>query len=267
MNKLLIKPYSMPLVSVIINCYNGEEFLNDCIDSVIAQSYPNWEIIFIDNNSDDTSSKIINSYDINLKYYKLENTISLYNARNFAIEKAKGDFIAFLDCDDIWALDKLETQVEKLIIGYDLVFSSYEIIDLLGTRTGESVLVGENKNITANLLLKRNLISISSVILKSDLVKYNKFNPKFNLIGDFDLWVRLSLKHKFYSINKILQFNREHANNLSKTMFSDWILERRSFVISNLMNLLLSGNFYILFYAFKAEINNIYYVGKKLFKK
>jgi len=105
--------YNQPLISVIMNCYNGEKYLKDAIDSVISQTYKNWEIIFWDNQSNDESSKIFKNYkDDRLKYYYAEShTEILYKARNFALKKAIGDYIAFLDTDDWWLPEKLEKQI------------------------------------------------------------------------------------------------------------------------------------------------------------
>ena len=86
-----------PLVSIIINCFNGEKYLREAINSVIAQSYENWEIIFWDNKSTDKSAKIFQSYnDKRLRYFLAPfHTELLYEARNYALEKTAGDFIAF----------------------------------------------------------------------------------------------------------------------------------------------------------------------------
>ncbi|MEB3828453.1 glycosyltransferase family 2 protein, partial [Phormidium sp. CCY1219] len=100
-----------PLVSVIMNCYNGEKYLKEAIDSVYAQTYPNWEIIFVDNASVDQTAAIANSYDNRLKYFRNPLTVKLGESRNIACEHAKGEFLAFLDCDDIWMPDKLELQI------------------------------------------------------------------------------------------------------------------------------------------------------------
>ena len=101
-----------PLVSIIMNCYNGEEYLDDSLKSIISQSYQNWELIFWDNLSEDNSKKIFEKYkDKRFKYFKaLEHTV-LYKARNLAIEKANGDILAFLDTDDVWLTNKLEKQI------------------------------------------------------------------------------------------------------------------------------------------------------------
>ena len=102
-----------PLVSIIVNCFNGEEYLREALDSIITQTYKNWEIIFWDNQSNDTSAKIFKSYkDSRLKYYLAPtHTKILYEARNYALKKATGDFIAFLDVDDWWLPNKLEQQI------------------------------------------------------------------------------------------------------------------------------------------------------------
>ena len=102
-----------PLVSVIINCFNGEKYLCEALDSVITQTYKNWEIIFWDNQSTDKSAEIFKSYkDSRLKYYcASSHTAILYEARNYALKKTNGDFIAFLDVDDWWLPNKLEKQI------------------------------------------------------------------------------------------------------------------------------------------------------------
>ena len=80
---------NLPLVSIIVNCYNGEKFLKNCLDSIINQSYKNWEIIFWDNLSNDKSKIMLNEYSKHpLKYFKSESFLKLYEARNLAIKKA-----------------------------------------------------------------------------------------------------------------------------------------------------------------------------------
>ena len=94
-----------PLISIIINCYNGEKFLKNAIRSVLNQTYKNWEIIFFDNNSKDKSVKILKGFkDKRIKFYSTQNKnlLPLYKARNLATQKAKGRFITFLDVDDTW---------------------------------------------------------------------------------------------------------------------------------------------------------------------
>jgi len=121
-----------PKVSVIMNCLNGEKYLKEAIDSVYAQTYKNWEIIFWDNASTDRSAEIAISYDARLKYFKGDATIPLGAARNKALEQTKGKFVAFLDCDDLWMPEKLEKQV------YILEHSTYPLCYSGGFRINEA---------------------------------------------------------------------------------------------------------------------------------
>ena len=97
-----------PLVSVIMNCFNGEKYLRQAIDSIYTQSYKNWEIIFWDNASTDSSSLIAKGYDDRLKYFHTQKTTPLGLARNLALVKANGKYVSFLDCDDEYLPEKKE---------------------------------------------------------------------------------------------------------------------------------------------------------------
>ena len=109
MENLDKKPY---LVSIIVNCYNGDKYLSEALDSILNQTYKNWELIFWDNQSNDKSAEIFKSHkDSRFKYYCANEHTSLYKARNLAIEKSNGDFIAFLDTDDLWNENKLQLQM------------------------------------------------------------------------------------------------------------------------------------------------------------
>ena len=102
-----------PLVSIIMNCFNGEKYLKEALESITNQTYENWELIFWDNLSTDNSKKIFKSFnDKRFKYFLAEKHTVLYEARNLAIKKTKGEFIAFLDTDDIWIKEKLEEQIK-----------------------------------------------------------------------------------------------------------------------------------------------------------
>ena len=102
-----------PLVSIIMNCFNGEKYLSQSLNSILDQTYQNWEIIFWDNQSTDNSAEIFNSYkDSRFKYYYAKKHTNLFRARNLAIEESKADFFAFLDTDDLWENQKLELQMQ-----------------------------------------------------------------------------------------------------------------------------------------------------------
>ena len=99
------------LVSIIVNCFNGEKYLLKTLNSVLKQKYQNFELVFIDNSSTDSSAKLFKSInDPRFRYYKTKKKINLYEARNYALKKCKGDFIAFLDSDDWWDINFLSSK-------------------------------------------------------------------------------------------------------------------------------------------------------------
>ena len=120
-----------PLISVIMNCHNGEKFLVKSLNSLLNQSYKNWELIFLDNFSDDKSKKIVsNLRDKRIKIFSTNKKVKLYHARNLAINKAKGKYISFLDVDDAWKKNKLQSQINFLIRNkeFKLVYSNYYVL-------------------------------------------------------------------------------------------------------------------------------------------
>ena len=121
-----------PLVSIIMNCHNGEKYLNTSIKSILSQSYNNWELIFWDNNSQDNSKKILLKYkDKRIKYFKSKKLLKLYHARNLAVNKARGKYISFLDVDDYWSKNKLKKQVSFFSknLNYKILYSNFYIVD------------------------------------------------------------------------------------------------------------------------------------------
>ena len=116
------------LVSIIMNCHNGERYLKKSIKSVINQSYKKWELIFWDNLSNDKSRKIILEFkDKRIKYFKSKSFLKLYEARNQAIKKSKEKFVCFLDTDDWWLKDKLKDQLKIMNKNkkIELIFSNF----------------------------------------------------------------------------------------------------------------------------------------------
>ena len=101
-------------VSIILNCRNGAEYLKDTLEAIKQQSFSDYEIIFWDNCSTDNSAQIAKTFDKRLRYFWGEEMLPLGAARNKAIACAQGDYIAFVDCDDLWDREKLEKQVNEL---------------------------------------------------------------------------------------------------------------------------------------------------------
>ena len=208
-----------PLVSVIMNCYNGAKYLDESIQSVISQTYDNWELIFWDNRSEDKSSEIFKKYqDKRFKYFYANKHTSLYEARNLAIQKSTGDFISFLDTDDLWDKQKLEKQMDYFddqSIG--LVYSNYWLVKKDLRKKKISFRKKLYRGDVYNELLNNYNIGILTVIIRKknyeELKK--KFDERFSIIGDFDLFLRLSKLCKFESVQTPLAYYRLHGKNLS----------------------------------------------------
>ena len=205
-----------PLVSIIMNCYNGEAYLHKSIQSVLAQTYKNWELIFWDNRSEDKSAEIFKSYeDERLKYYHAAEHTLLYGARNEAIKKSSGEFIAFLDTDDFWEKDKLDLQIpffKDLKVG--VVYSNLFIVnEKLNTK---KLFLKKKKPrgfILDDLLKDYCTGLVTLVIRKSFLDKHQAFDSTFDYIGDFDLMIRMSSKYKFECVDKPIASWRSHLKN------------------------------------------------------
>lgn len=200
-----------------MNCLNGERYLEQSIKSLLSQEYKNWELIFIDNNSNDNSSEIYRKFkDNRFKYFFLKKKVSLYKARNLALSKASGEYISFLDVDDFWDKKKLKIQVKELNnTNKNILYSNYYILKDKNKQIAFKQKMPEGFIHTQ--LSEKNFVPILTVIFRKKILsKYNfKFNNKYNIIGDFDLFFKMSKVIKFNYTNKALATYRIHKNNFS----------------------------------------------------
>lgn len=223
-----------PLVSVIMNCYNGEAYLRPAIESVLAQTYSNWEIVLWDNQSKDSSPEITKSYgDPRIKYFRAEEFTSLGEARNRAIQKAQGEFIAFLDVDDIWFPEKLAKQITLFsdpdvgIVICDTIFFN---------KDGDfKQLYKSKKPLTGDVfreLLRAYYISLETVVIRRDhLLKLSHwFDNRFSMIEEMDLLVRLSAICKLAYVDEPLAKWRMHEKSWTFEKRSQFPVERRQMI-------------------------------------
>jgi glycosyltransferase involved in cell wall biosynthesis len=233
---------SRPLVSVIMNCYNGERYLQEAIDSVCAQTYKNWEIIFWDNHSTDKSKEIFNSYkDVRLKYFFAPKHTLLYEARNYAIDQAKGELYAFLDVDDLWIPEKLYRQISDFNdknIG--ISYTNYYIFNHRYSKPAFSSELPSGIFVTDELLCDYK-VGMSTIMIRKDFMKNNsiKFDKRYHIIGDFDFIIRSSMITSIACNQKLLTYWRSHENNESHVKQELMIEEISTWLKSK--NNLLSG--------------------------
>ena len=210
---------SEPLVSVLMNCFNGEKYLNEAIDSVLAQTYQNWEIIFWDNQSTDRSAEIFKNYnDPRLKYHFAPRHTLLYEARNCALEKAGGEFIAFLDVDDWWLPKKLEKQVPLFLdpeVG--MVCGNYWVVSERKNRRWKSLKRPAPTGWVLNDLLGLYFVGLLTLVVRRSALASLDYpcNPQYHKIGDLDLVARLATQWKLDCEQEPVGFYRAHDSNAS----------------------------------------------------
>ena len=209
-----------PLVSIVINYLNGIEFIHEALDSVIKQSYENWEIIFFDNGSSDNFDLELRKYKSfasKIKYFKNGETVNLANARNQALKKTQGEFIAFLDCDDLWHKDKLLNQLNAFTedaIG--CVYTNYIHFNKNGLRNTAYQKKMPSGDLYKELMFN-DFICFSSLMIRREVFMETQiyFDPVLNFVEDEDFLIRISRDWQFGYIHSVLTDYRMHGNSLT----------------------------------------------------
>ena len=226
---------SKSLVSIIMNCYNGQRFLKEAIDSVYQQTYHDWEIIFWDNASDDDSAKVAKSYDKKLKYFLAPSNTSLGEARNIAIRKASGKYVAFLDCDDKYFPEKLTRQVNMMENNQcALCYGSVIVINEDGVQIRKNIVTDKHGHILDQLLLKYE-INMQTVMIRRNILTENSlsFDTKLQFSPDYDLFMRIAAEHKICSLSSYLAEYRKGETSLTVKML-DRIAPEMEYTLKNL---------------------------------
>ena len=211
----------MAKVSILMNGYNAQQYLKEAIDSIYIQTFEDWEIIFIDNCSTDDTKKILDLYDEKIKYYKTNENIPLGAARNFGLQYCKGEYIAFLDTDDIWLKYKLQVQVEQMEKNpeYKLCYGGVIYIDKEGFDTGTLIPQAVSGNVFSQQL-KGYEINMQSVLLRNIGEVY--FNEKLSHSPDFDLFVEIASQFEVCVIKEFLVKYRRLEDSLTSKNISVW---------------------------------------------
>ncbi len=222
---------NLTLVSVIINCYNGQKYLAEAIDSVFSQTYKDWEIIFWDNCSTDDSAEIAKSYGEKLKYYCSNTNTTLGEARNKAIQVTNGKYIAFIDCDDIWSNSrKLEMQVELLEkhTNFFLCFGNMIEVDENGEYFRD-VITKLKSGYSFPQLLKQFDISIITSMLRKQILVETKlsFDENIKASEEFCLFMQLASVYEIGVISEILASYRVSMSSLTSKSLEILGHERR----------------------------------------
>jgi len=212
---------SKPVVSILMNCFNGEIFLHDALSSVLNQTFQDWELIFFDNASTDSSKAIFDTYsDKRFKYFRADKNTILPEARNAALKFASGEWIAILDVDDYWHIGKLEKQIQCISQDKgkraDLIFTSCEVFRQKTKYRVHPIFSQET--VFDDLLEIKLSVPWSSVMFRKEI--FNKligFDCTFPSAHDLDFLIKCSRLGRFLFLDHCLTFIRDHSKNLTKS--------------------------------------------------
>jgi glycosyltransferase involved in cell wall biosynthesis len=209
-----------PLVSVIMAAFNAANFIAEAIESVLGQSYENWELIIVNDGSTDNTDFVIQKYLANhkVKYITQKNS-GQTRAKNNGIKNSSGKIIGFCDADDYWHPQKLRMQLEILLADSrtGIVYSDIQSINQYGEKikAGE-VLHGKSGYLLEDLLFD-NFIPFGSAIFKTECIEeHGGFNEAYRMGIDWDLWLRFSTTWKFGFSPEKLYFYREWEGQMSR---------------------------------------------------
>jgi glycosyltransferase involved in cell wall biosynthesis len=205
--------------------YNQEKYIGGAIDSILNQSYTNWELIIIDNCSTDKTFEIISSFkDSRIQYNTISNGGIIAASRNMAVSKSVGDYIAFLDSDDLWELNKLELVNSALQDGFDIAYHDVLIINEESNITGKITSRSLRSDSFDDLITTGNILVNSSVVVrKKCLVDIGGISEEKSLAGveDFNTWMRLAIRgNSFVHLALTLGSYRVHSENSSDSLDS-----------------------------------------------
>jgi len=220
------------LVSIITPSYNSSRFINECVNSVLGQTYTNWELIIVDDASNDNSRELISNIaarDNRIKFVFLTKNIGVAGSRNIALEKSKGRYIAFLDSDDVWKKEKLTMQIH-FMQSHDVSFSfsSYEPMSENGIEIFKEIKAPFK--IDYNTLLKNTIIGCLTVVLDKDKIGDFKV-PNLKTSQDLALWLSIMKDGVIaYGIKQSLAYYRivgkSNTSNKFKVIVGVWKIYR-----------------------------------------
>ncbi|MGD2093736.1 MAG: glycosyltransferase [Phycisphaerales bacterium] len=215
-----------PKVSICIPTYNRKKYLRETIDSVLAQTYKDYEIVIVDDGSTDGTDDMIKKLGVPVAYHWQENRGDA-TARNKLIELAKGQYISFIDSDDLLVPDAIERMVEVLEAENEnvIVYGSYFRIDENGRIYSKCRRKLRSGNITKYLFQTILVHSCGSMFPKEILKPPLVFDTSLKVCSDYDLWLKLSAEYRFIALPKPTFKRRRHPDNLSRPSFESCLIE------------------------------------------
>ncbi len=209
---------TLPKVSVVLTAYNSMPFLSEALTGVLTQTFKDFEVIIVDDGSTDQTPQWVSQQEDSRIKFILQSNQGVSAARNAGITNSQGDYIAFLDGDDIWEPTKLEKQVNILdknpTVG--LVHSWMAVMTENGELTGR-LLISKSKGDVWRKIIEKNMVTPSSTMVRRSCIdKVGLFDQDLTVSEDWDLWIRLAEHYDFEVIEEPLVRYRQHVNSKSK---------------------------------------------------
>jgi len=234
----MLKKKFFPLISIVIPTYNHADYLSKALQSILDQTYKNWEAIVIDNHSTDFTNKVISKYvDPRIKYLKIHNSGVIAKSRNKGILLAKGEWIAFLDSDDWWTSDKLKNCIDYSNNQIDFIYHDLEIVSNKQRFFRRKITKTHQlkKPILVDLLVSGNVISNSSVFVRKKVFEKIGFIDESKALvcsEDYNTWLKISnLTDQFLYLPKKLGYYLIHDQSISqKNMSSSYQIATNKFL-------------------------------------
>ena len=245
-------------VSIITPTHNDEKYVKKTIESILGQTHKNIELIVVDDFSTDLTVQVIESFhDERIRLFINDSNKGAAYSRNLAISKATGDYVAFLDGDDVWNVNKLEEQLKFMIEhNYSFTCTYYSMIDendgLLGITTTAP------KKITHRKFLKMSYVGCSTVIYRRNIYPDLSIPNGIKKRNDYALWLKLSEKSTCYSLNKCLTLYRQRTSDSISSGSKTKLVKYHKELFQQIYNF---GSLKATFYAIR---NIFYYILKQL---
>jgi len=217
----------MPKLSVIMNCYNGAEYVRGAIESMYAQTYQDWEIIFWDNCSTDETPEIAKSFDSKLRYFRAEITTPLGTARNLAMKQAQGEWIAFLDHDDLCLPHRFERQMAAVAgRDYALCYAGMQEMDSEGRIIRNVMPQHPSGNIFGELLANCDAFLQTTMVNRGYMLRHGiETAPFYMLFEDVNLFLKLAAKGPVCVLPEVVSVWRLLPTSLSETKKDRFAME------------------------------------------
>lgn len=215
-----------PKISVVMPAYNAEKYIAEAIESILNQTYKNFEFIIVDDCSSDRTPEIIKRYakkDKRIRYFRNKKRLGCTCSLNVGLRKSKGEYIARMDSDDISLPKRFIEQLKLISKGFDVVGSNIIFIDKDGNEERMGIY---SKNIGKIIKIKSPLAHPSVMFKRSFLEKVGYYNEKLKTAQDYDLWIRFYLSDaKLGVVNKILLKYRQHPKTIKYLETKETLLD------------------------------------------